>query len=118
MPAEFVGIPQVRERALAVVAAVAVVLGACVDVEVRLIGPQRPSRPADCAVDVFAEGRPPYVTTDVASATVSCSGDRGKCVAALRKQACAVGADVIYGVGETRESGFSHISATFAARVR
>jgi hypothetical protein len=34
----------------------------------------------------------------------------------MRKQACVVGADVVYGFSETTESMYIHISATFAAR--
>jgi hypothetical protein len=104
-------------RGFALVVAVAAV-GACVDIEVNLIGPQLPARPAGCALEVFPGGKPPFISTDVASASVSCAGSRDKCVGALRKQACAVGADTIYGFSESLESGFTHIDAKFAIRVR
>lgn len=99
-------------------AALALAVAACVDIEVRLMGPQLPARAPGCALELYADGKPPYVSTDVASATVSCSGKRDKCVEALRTQACVVGADTIYGFSESIESGFTHISATFAIRVQ
>ena len=34
----------------------------------------------------------------------------------MRKQACAVGADAIYGFNERHESMYVHITATYAAR--
>jgi hypothetical protein len=89
----------------------------CVDIQVSLLGPQLPARPANCALEVFPDRKPPFVATDVATAGVSCSV-RDKCVGALRKQACAVGADTIYGFSERVESGFTHIDARFAIRVR
>ena len=104
-------------RALVLVALAVVAAGGCADIEVRMLGPQLPARPAGCALEVFPGGKPPFVTTDVASAGVSCSA-RDKCVDALRKHACAVGADTIYGFAESLESGFTHINATFALRVR
>jgi hypothetical protein len=108
-----------RGRAFALVTAglAVAVVGACVDIEVRMLGPQLPSRPAGCTLEVFPGGKPPFITTAVASAGVSCSA-RDKCVDALRKHACAVGADTIYGFAESIEGGFTHINATFAIRVR
>jgi hypothetical protein len=109
-----------RGGALGVVGlAVVVVLaaGACADIEVRMLGPQLPARPVGCALEVFPGGKPPFMSTDVATASVSCS-ERNKCVDALRKQACVVGADTIYGFTEGVESGFTHIDAKFALRVR
>ena len=100
-----------------VVAAAALTAAACADIQVTLVGPQLPARPSDCALEVVPGGKPPFVVTDVAKANVSCSG-RDKCVGALRKQACAVGADTIYGFVESVESGFTHIDASFALRVR
>ena len=98
-------------------ATVALTAGACADIEVRMLGPQLPSRPAGCALEVFPGGKPPFMSTDVATASVSCS-ERNKCVDALRKQACIVGADTIYGFAESIEAGFTHIDAKFALRVK
>lgn len=88
----------------------------CVDIELRRIGPDRPSRPPNCPVELVAGGRPAYPVTDVASGTVSCARSRDRCLDEMRKQACVVGADVVYGFSETTESMYIHITATFAAR--
>ena len=90
--------------------------GACVDADIRLIGPARPSRPPACNVDVIAEGQPPYDFVDVASANVSCAKTRNRCLDELRKQGCVVGADAVYGFSERTESMYIHMTATFAAR--
>jgi hypothetical protein len=89
---------------------------ACVDAEVTRIGLARPARPQGCAVELFPDGRPAFAVTDVATADVSCSGDRKKCVDELRKVACQVGADTAYGFAETHEAGFTHLVARLAAR--
>jgi len=101
-------------RSLALAAAVLAV--ACVDIELRRIGPERPSRPAGCAVELVPDGRPAYDVVDVASGTVSCAKQRDRCIDEMRKQACVVGADVVYGFSERTESMYLHITATFAAR--
>jgi hypothetical protein len=107
-----------RGFALFTAALAAAAGGGCVDIQVSLIGPQLPARPAGCALEVFPDSKPPFILTDVASASVSCSGTRDKCVGALRKQACIVGADTIYGFSESLDAGFTHIDAKFALRVR
>jgi len=53
---------------------------------------------------------------DVASGTVSCARKRDRCLDEMRKQACIVGADVVYGFSESTESMYLHITATYAAR--
>jgi hypothetical protein len=90
--------------------------GACVDIELQRIGPDRPSRPPGCAVELIPEGRPSFASEDVAAGTVSCARTRSKCLDEMRKQACVVGADVVYGFSETTESMYIHIRATYAAR--
>jgi hypothetical protein len=101
-------------RSLALI--VALFGGACVDIELRRIGPDRPSRPPGCAVELIPDGRPSYRFVDVASGTVSCAKQRDRCLDELRKQACVVGADAVYGFSERTESLYIHITATFAAR--
>ena len=103
-----------RHRPIAL--ATLLLVGACVDIELRRIGPERPSRPPDCAVELIPDGRPAYDFVDVASGTVSCAKKRDRCLDELRKQACVVGADVVYGFSERTESMYIHITATFAAR--
>ena len=90
--------------------------GACVEADIRLIGPARPSRPPACNVEVIAEGQPGYDFVDVAFANVSCAKNRDRCLDELRKQGCVVGADAIYGFSERTESIYIHMTATFAAR--
>ena len=41
-----------------IVLATLLLVGACVDIELRRIGPTRPSRPPDCAVELIPDGRP------------------------------------------------------------
>ena len=88
----------------------------CVDIELRRIGPERPSRPPGCAVELIPQGTPSFAFVDVASGTVSCARKRDRCLDEMRKQACVVGADVVYGFSEATESMYLHITATFAAR--
>jgi hypothetical protein len=92
------------------------VAGACVDADVRLIGPARPSRPPACAVELVPVGPPPYDVVDVASVNVSCAKTRERCLDELRKDACVVGADTIYGFSERSESIYIHMTVTLAAR--
>jgi hypothetical protein len=89
---------------------------ACVDIEVQRIGADHPSRPPGCAVEVIPGGKPGYDFVDVASANVSCARKRDRCLDELRKQACVVGADAVYGFSEKTESMYLHINARFAAR--
>jgi len=98
--------------------ALALLAAACVDIEVQRIGPDRPSKPPGCAVEVLPDAKPAYEFVDVATGTVSCARKRDKCIEELRKQACAVGADAVYGFSESTESMYTHITARFAARKR
>jgi hypothetical protein len=100
----------------ATLAATLMLAGGCVDIELRQIGPDRPSRPPGCAVELYPEGKPPYPFVDVASGTASCAKKRDRCVDEMRKQACVVGADAIYGFDERHESMYVHITARYAAR--
>ena len=81
-----------------------------------LRSPSRPSRPPACNVDVIAEGQPAYEFVDVAFANVSCAKTRDRCLDELRKQACVVGADTLYGFSERTESIYIHMTVTLAAR--
>jgi hypothetical protein len=96
--------------------ALALLAAACVDIEVQRIGPDRPSRPPGCAVELLPDAKPAYEFVDVATGTVSCARKRDRCLDELRKQACAVGADAVYGFSESTESMYTHITARFAAR--
>jgi hypothetical protein len=105
-------------KAAALTAVVLLLASGCVDIELRRIGPDRPSRPPGCAVELIPDGKPSFGLVDVASGTVSCARKRDRCLEEIRKQACAVGADVVYGFSERTESMYLHISATFAARAK
>ena len=96
--------------------ALAMLAAACVDIEVQRIGPDRPSKPPGCAVELLPNAKPAFEFEDVATGTVSCARQRDKCLDELRKQACAVGADAVYGFTESTESMYTHITARFAAR--
>jgi hypothetical protein len=96
--------------------AAALLAGGCVDIELQLIGPSRPSRPPGCAVQLIPEGKPPFPFTDVATGTVSCARNRDRCLEEMQKQACVVGADAVYGFAEKTESIYHHVTATYAAR--
>src|SRR5436853_7610680 len=85
----------------------------CVDSHLRRTGPDRPPRPPDCPVELIPQGRPTYPFVDVASGTVSCAKTRDRCLDEMRKQACVVGADAVYGFAETTESIYIHITATY-----
>lgn len=104
-----------RPVALAVLS-LALLAGACVDIELQRIGPDRPSLPPGCLVQLIPQGKPAYPFVDVASGTVSCARKRERCIDEIRKQACAVGADAVYGFVERTESMYIHITATYAAR--
>jgi hypothetical protein len=93
-----------------------VLAAGCVDAQINRLGPNRPARPEGCSVDLFPDGKPPYPVVDVASGTVSCSGKRDRCLAEIRKVACTVGADTVYGFSESGGGGFTNISGTYAAR--
>jgi hypothetical protein len=103
----------------AVVAAAALWGAACVDSEVMPIGARRPSRPEGCPVAMFPAMQPPYPFAQVASARAKChfSMGRNACIDELRKQACAAGADTIFGFAEGMKGEFTFISATLAARM-
>ena len=103
-------------RSFALAALFSLLAGGCVDIELRRIGPDRPSRPPGCAVELYPDGKPAHPFVDVASGTVSCAKQRDRCLDEMRKQACVVGADAIYGFSERHESMYVHITATYAAR--
>jgi hypothetical protein len=99
-------------------AALVLLAGACTDVELGLIGATHPARPAGCAVDLRPTERalPEGEFVDVAAGTVSCFGDRQRCLDVVYAQACRVGADVVYGFSESASGGFTNIEARYAAR--
>jgi hypothetical protein len=107
-----------RVAGVAVAAALAVSGSACTGSEVMRIGPQLPSRPADCQVDVYFSRPPPYPVVDVASARAQCHAlsGRNECMAELRRDACRLGADTMYGFTETVRLDYTFVSATLAVQ--
>ena len=109
------------EKATRRVALVAMLLSAigCVGSEVTMIGPARPARPAGCAVTVLPGKQPAFPIVDMATARAECHAIMGRiaCIDELRRQACAVGADVVYGFSESVDDSTTFISATLAYRV-
>ena len=100
---------------VACVAAGLLLAAGCADIDVRLIGPARPSLPSDCIVTLMPDVRLNGVV-DVATANVSCARSRDRCLNELHKQACAVGGDVIFIRSERTEAMYIHMNATFGAR--
>jgi hypothetical protein len=100
------------------VAAAALLLAGCVGSEVTQIGPRRPGRARNCKVQTFPSTRPPYPFSEVASARAQChyAMGRGACIDELREQACAAGADTVFGFSEGMSGEMTFISATFAVR--
>ena len=107
-------------RGPALVLGAALAATACVDAQIERLGPARPALPAGCPVEIVTDARPAYPVVDVASGVVSCSGKRERCLDEIRKMACTVVADTVYGLAESADGGFTHIRATYgyAARER
>jgi hypothetical protein len=90
-------------RAAAVFGVALALAAGCVASEVTMVGPARPARDPSCPVSVIPVGRPAVPYVDVATARARChfTYGRSECVAELQRRACAVGADLVYGFGET-----------------
>lgn len=94
--------------------------GACeladISTEVKYVGPFQTARPFDCRMQMMF-GPLPYPHRDIARARTECPdhmADEELCFDSMRRKACSAGADIIYGIGETREGGVAYLSATFA----
>ncbi len=102
----------------ALIAVTLIALVGCVGAEVTPIGPARPGLPLDCNVTVLPGRQPDFPIVDVASARAWCEAPSGRadCIDELRRRACGVGGDVVYGFSESVERGVTYISATLAYR--
>ena len=93
-------------------------VGACADIQVRLIGPQLPARPAGCALEVFPGGKPPFIVDRRRVGQRQLLGHARQ----VRRRAAQAGVrrrrryDLRL-LGELG-AGFTHIDAKFAIRVR
>src|SRR5262245_30530817 len=96
--------------------AAALLASACVDIDIQRVAPARPARPPFCDVQFFPGGRPGFDVVDLATANLSCAKGRDSCLDELRKAACVVGADTVYGLAERKESMYVHFNARLAAR--
>jgi hypothetical protein len=84
--------------------------------EVKYVGPSQTARPFDCRMQMMF-GPLPYPHQDIARATTECPDHMASeelCFDSMRREACLVGADTVYGIAETREGGVGHLNATFA----
>jgi hypothetical protein len=84
--------------------------------EVNYVGPAQTARPSDCRMQMIF-GPLPYAHQDIARAKTDCpdhQDDEELCIDSIRRKACLVGADTVYGISETREGEVSYLNATFA----
>ncbi len=81
-----------------------------------MLGPRQPARAAGCPVQLVpGTPAPPFV--DLAAARVRCvESARGDCLEALRRQTCAAGGDLAYGLSESLDQHIIYVSATLALR--
>jgi hypothetical protein len=90
---------------------------ACVSSEVRLTTLRQPRKSDGCEVAVFSKEKPPFPVEELAVDRASCVFSRNHCVERLRDDACAVGADTVYGFEEVHETMQTTIQATLARRM-
>jgi hypothetical protein len=95
-------------------------IGGCeladIGTEVKYVGPFQTARPLDCRMQMTF-GPLPYPHQDLARAKTECpdhAADEELCFDSMRREACLVGADTVYGIAETREGGVGYLNATFA----
>ncbi len=84
--------------------------------EVKYVGPSQTERPFDCRMQMTF-GPLPYLHRDIARAKTECPDHMASeelCLDSMRRRACLAGADIVYGISETREGGVSYLNATFA----
>ena len=84
--------------------------------EIKYVGPFQTARPFDCRMQMMF-GPLPYPHQDIAHAKTECPdhmADEGLCFESMRRKACLLGADTVYGIAETREDGVAYLNAIFA----
>ena len=87
-----------------------------ISTEVKYVGPFQTARPFDCRMQMMF-GPLPYRHQDIARARTECPDHMDNeelCFDSMRRKACVAGADIIYGIAETREGGVAYLNATFA----
>jgi hypothetical protein len=107
--------PGTRLTALAVVVAAA---AGCISTEVKMLGPARPERPADCHPTLFPSRQPDYPFADLAY--VSCDANwmlgASACLDELQERACSLGGDTLYGFNQSGQGNETKLAATVAYR--
>ncbi|HMC93229.1 MAG TPA: hypothetical protein VKO16_00510 [Polyangia bacterium] len=97
-------------------AALLAVVASCGNSQVTMLGARQPARPLGCMVQVVP-GSPAGAFVDLVSARARClEGKRGDCLDELRRQACAAGGDIVYGLSESVDQHVTYIAATLALR--
>jgi hypothetical protein len=88
----------------------------CVESELTPLGPARPAQFEPCDITLLTARQPDYPFVDLALVRASCPAPFGRkqCMEEIRRRACAVGGETVYGVKET-DDGCS-MTGTIAAR--
>jgi hypothetical protein len=84
--------------------------------EIKYVGPFQTTLPLDCRMQMLF-GPLPVPHQDIARAKTECPDhtfNEELCFDDMRRKACLVGADSVYGIAEVREGGVSYLTATFA----
>jgi hypothetical protein len=84
--------------------------------EVKYVGPYQTARPFDCRMQMVF-GPLSYPHQDLARAKTDCPDHLASeelCFDSLRSKACLAGADIVYGIAETRQGEERYLNATFA----
>lgn len=83
--------------------------------QVTPIGPRLNPHEADCPLQTFPAGPPPYRHQDIGYARTICGlYSRNDCFIDMKRTACLRGADTIYGLNESVAEGNTYLTATFA----
>ena len=93
------------------------VLGSCAGSDVTRLGPLRPARPADCAVEILP-GKPTIPVSNLAQVRVRCDAGVGRdgCLAELRRRACELGGDMVYDFSDSAREQSGYVTGTVAWR--
>ena len=80
--------------------------------------PPREARPAGCAVAFFTKTPPPYAYVDIETVRMRCryTTDRVGCEDELRRKACSLGGDTVYGFARAATRDHTLVSARIAYR--
>ena len=106
-----------RAAVWAAVTALPLIVSACAETQVTVLGEKRPRRPEDCLIEMFPTTVPPYPFTPIAKVRTGCDPvRRNTCVEQLRSEACRAGADAVVGFKEEMAEWTTYIDATFVVK--